>query len=383
LRALGAAAGGVMLFREREARLESFVSVGYPPDLLAAWQTMSLSVNLPHAEAARYNQPMWFGRRTVLVRTYPHLEPVLDRLACQALAALPLLVDGHLTGVLHVTFEEERVFGPEERRLCQAVADLLAASLERARAFEDIDTACREAVQALQQRDELLLTATHDLRAPLTGIRMAGQLLRHRLSSSAESSIASSLGPLAEIDAAVGRMSALIDEVLSLTRTRVDPTFLRRNTRPSDLVGLARRVVASVCPDDSDARVVLTAESPTLLGPWDGFKLERVIANLVDNSLKYSPPDSKVQVRVRKVSDAERDWAVLEVADRGVGIPAEELARVFDRFQRASNVADSVPGTGLGLASVRHIVEQHGGSVDVTSLEGDGATFTVRLPLPA
>lgn len=382
LRALGAAAGGVMLLQERDGRLENFVTVGYPPDQLAAWQSMPLSANLPHAEAARYSQAMWFGLRSMLTLTYPHLEPVLDRLGCQALAALPLLVDGHLMGVLHVTFDEERVFGPDERRLSQAVADLLAASLERARAFEDVDVACREAVRALHQRDELLLAATHDLRAPLTGIRIAGQLLKHRLSNSGEASISSSsLSALSEIDSAVGRMSALIDEVLSLTRTRVDPSFLRLNTRPTDLVAIARRVVGSVCPDNSDPRVVLEADSPALLGPWDEFKLERVIANLIDNALKYSPPESKVDVRVRLVSDEDRDCAVVEVADRGVGIPAEELAHVFDRFQRASNVADSVPGTGLGLASVRHIVEQHGGTVNVTSLEGQGATFTVRLPL--
>jgi signal transduction histidine kinase len=130
--------------------------------------------------------------------------------------------------------------------------------------------------------------------------------------------------------------------------------------------------------------VTLVAEAAALMGPWDEFKLERVIGNLVDNALKYSPPESKVEVRLRKVADEkDREWAVVDVADRGVGIPAEEVERVFDRFQRASNVADSVPGTGLGLASVRHIVEQHGGTVNVTSLEGQGATFTVRLPLPA
>jgi signal transduction histidine kinase len=105
--------------------------------------------------------------------------------------------------------------------------------------------------------------------------------------------------------------------------------------------------------------------------------VERVVANLVSNAIKYSPGGGDVRVELA----AEAGWAVLRVQDQGVGIPAADLPRVFEQFHRAANVAGRIGGTGLGLAGARHIVEQHGGSIALESQEGVGTTVTVRLPL--
>ena len=104
-----------------------------------------------------------------------------------------------------------------------------------------------------------------------------------------------------------------------------------------------------------------------------------MLSNLLDNAIKYSPEGGPIVVRVSR----EGEWASIQVVDRGIGIPAAEIGRVFERFQRASNVERRISGTGIGLASVRHIVESHGGNIAAESREGDGATFTVRLPLDA
>jgi two-component system phosphate regulon sensor histidine kinase PhoR len=98
--------------------------------------------------------------------------------------------------------------------------------------------------------------------------------------------------------------------------------------------------------------------------------------------VKYSPQGGNVVVRLARRNDAAGSWAELSVADSGMGIPAEELPRVFERFYRASN-AGVVKGTGVGLATVRQIVEQHGGRIEIASTEGAGTTVTVRLPLAA
>ncbi|MDE3076520.1 MAG: ATP-binding protein, partial [Chloroflexota bacterium] len=120
-----------------------------------------------------------------------------------------------------------------------------------------------------------------------------------------------------------------------------------------------------------------------MAGEWDSFRLERVIDNLLGNAIKYSPEDGRIIVRLEQARDEAGSWAVLEIQDFGLGIPAADLPLIFDEFHRGANVLGRVPGMGLGLAGVRHIVDQHGGDVSVFSVEGAGATFTVRLPLPA
>ena len=117
-----------------------------------------------------------------------------------------------------------------------------------------------------------------------------------------------------------------------------------------------------------------------LVGFWDAARLERVIANLVNNAIKYSPEGGEVIVRITRDTD-EASWAVVAVEDHGIGIPKSDLPRVFERFQRGANVQGRIGGAGIGLASARQIVEQHGGSIGVQSQKGVGSTFTVRLQL--
>ena len=104
-----------------------------------------------------------------------------------------------------------------------------------------------------------------------------------------------------------------------------------------------------------------------------------MIANLLSNAIKYSPDGGEVTLAVRR--DAAGDRAVLEVRDRGLGIPAADLPRVFERFRRGSNVVGRIPGTGIGLAGARQVVEQHGGAIAVDSVEGAGTTVTIQLPI--
>jgi len=165
------------------------------------------------------------------------------------------------------------------------------------------------------------------------------------------------------------------------------------------------------------------AHEPEVVGILDAARIERVLQNLLSNAVKYSPNGGPIDLTVSRempmslrdttdhehagaaplsrsageglgegaasgetgnsVGEAAADaaWGLLDVRDTGVGIPASELPRLFERFFRASNVGDRVRGTGLGLAGARQIVEQHGGEILVQSEEGVGSTFTVRLPL--
>jgi signal transduction histidine kinase len=107
--------------------------------------------------------------------------------------------------------------------------------------------------------------------------------------------------------------------------------------------------------------------------------MSQVLNNLIGNALKYSPAGGRVRVGVSR----DAGEAVINVSDEGIGIPPEEVARIFEPFRRVPGVADTIPGTGLGLSVARRIVEAHGGSIGVTSQPGVGSTFSVRLPTPA
>jgi signal transduction histidine kinase len=152
------------------------------------------------------------------------------------------------------------------------------------------------------------------------------------------------------------------------------------NLRPTDRVAVARGVANEQQQGTERHRVVVEAPEAPVLGAWDPVRLERVISNLVHNAVKYSPDGGDVRVRI---GAPEEGWVNLTVSDSGVGIPADDLSRLFSRFHRGANVAGRIAGTDLGLASARLIVEEHGGTIAATSTEGEGTTVTVRLPLGA
>jgi signal transduction histidine kinase len=121
----------------------------------------------------------------------------------------------------------------------------------------------------------------------------------------------------------------------------------------------------------------VATDLPELIGHWDGLRLGRVLDNLLDNAVKFSPGGGAVVVTIR----AESGLAIFSVSDRGEGIPSSDLPHIFERFRRGRNVEGRIPGTGIGLAGVRGIVELHKGTIQVESDVGVGTTFTVRLPV--
>jgi len=237
--------------------------------------------------------------------------------------------------------------------------------------FQDI-TVIKDLERA---REEFLSSASHDLKAPLTSIRGQAQLAQRRLSRIDTPETAAVARQLALIDAGTGRMLALINELVDVTRADLGGG-LDLDRRAVDLVALARGVVAQQT-DLTTHRIVVDTALPALEAAVDVARIERVVTNLVSNAVKYSPDGGDITVTVAR----EDDMAVIAVSDHGLGIPADDAPRVFERFHRAANVAGRIAGTGIGLASARQIVERHGGRIAVESAEGVGSTFTIRLPI--
>jgi PAS domain S-box-containing protein len=230
-----------------------------------------------------------------------------------------------------------------------------------------------------RQKEEFLAAVAHDLKNPIAVLQGQAQLLRRRAER----------GPLEQervreglqlVENRARMMTGLIDQLLDVTRLRLGQE-LQLERQPVDLGALVQEVVqaAQQMTDDHELRVVLTA--PELIGNWDRQRLIRVLENLLNNAIKYSPEGGEVIVSVAQDEADERGDAVVRVQDRGIGIPAKDLPHIFEQFYRAGNTAGRMVGTGIGLAGARQIVEQHGGTLTVESEEGRGSTFALRLPL--
>ena len=245
-------------------------------------------------------------------------------------------------------------------------------------AFQDIT----EIKELEQQKDAFLAAVSHDLKNPLTAIKARAQMLERRAGRLETPDGQQLADGMRAIDQTVTRVTGMINQLLDVARLQMGrPLDLDRE--PMDLVELAREVVAEFEPSSEGHAIEVESTQGTLVGTWDRARLERVLANLVSNAIKYSPDGGRITLRVGPDAENGATWAMLEVKDEGLGIPATELPQVFDRFYRASNVAGRIEGTGIGLAGARQIVEQHGGCISVDSRERVGSTFTVRLPLEA
>ena len=232
---------------------------------------------------------------------------------------------------------------------------------------------------AEQDRVAFVDSATHDLKNPLTSLTVQVQLLLRRIRRNQTLDLADVEASLAAIEGHGRQMVALLDELMDVARMRAGE-LLHLNRGPVDLVELARECVAEA-RHRTTGRIIVETDEAELVGNWDRRRLERVVQNLLDNAIKYSPPDAEIVVRV---SCEERydgaDCALFSGQDQGVGIPAADLPHVFERFRRGANVA-GIAGTGIGLTGARQIIEQHGGAITVESVETVGSTFTLRLPI--
>jgi signal transduction histidine kinase len=229
----------------------------------------------------------------------------------------------------------------------------------------------------VRTREAFLVSLAHDLKTPLTASLGYAQLVRREAATAGRPASARRVAAWAAlIEENTARAAAMFDELLDIARLEAGHS-LDLDRRPTDLVVLVERAAATHQRGNERHRITVGAQEPTLVGEWDAARLARVLDNLLGNAVKYSPNGGEIAVRMTR----DGPWAVLTVADQGLGIPAADRSRIFERFQRGRNVAGRVAGSGVGLAGVRHVVEQHGGSVAVESQEGVGSTFTVRLPL--
>jgi two-component system, OmpR family, sensor histidine kinase KdpD len=286
----------------------------------------------------------------------PHRPPV----HC---SPFPLAVNGRTVGTLY-TPEGSDPNVAVQHRFLPALAALLAVAVDQTRLERDSLEA-----EALRRSDlvktALLRAVSHDLRSPLTGISTAIGALRNttlHLSDADRDEL------LETIEVDTDRLSRLVSDLLELSRLEAGGAAPERELWSLD--DLAREAVESLGARD---RVDIVGEAP--LVDVDAVQVQRVIANLIENALRFSPPHAHVVVRIT----ATRKEAIVRVVDQGPGVPADELERVFEPFYRRTG--DATSGAGLGLAIARGFAAANDGRVWAESRPEQGATFALALPV--
>jgi signal transduction histidine kinase len=230
----------------------------------------------------------------------------------------------------------------------------------------------RQAKEEVRARDEFLSVASHELRTPVTALRVQLQLL---------GKVVERVGApdpvrerVASLDGQVRRLAGLVEALLDLSRIRLGRLELSRE--PVDVAALAGDVAAPYQADlDLAHGSSVTVVAPgSVVASLDRVRIEQVLANLLGNAVKFGE-GKPVEIRVEGHAGGVR----IEVVDRGVGIDAGQLDRIFGRFERAAP-AHHYPGLGLGLYVAREIVEAHGGRIVARGEPGKGASFSVELP---
>jgi signal transduction histidine kinase len=262
-------------------------------------------------------------------------------------------------------------FGPIRQQLRDQLVSLsIAAALIAAIALylsRRYSRSFETQIEAMRRVDQFISAASHDLKTPLTVIKTMAQLMRRRLGPADLPDTAWFDESLASIDAAVVKMTGQIDELLDVSRLQ-NRSRLDLELRQTDLVSLVRRTADEQQQTTTAHAIRVEAGAPRLVGRFDAGRIERVVANLIGNAIKYSPDGGEILVSVRRertpevavaVDGAPTEWAVIAIQDQGIGIPAADLPYVFERFHRAGNASGRISGSGIGLSGARQIVYQH------------------------
>ena len=353
--------------------------------------------------AAAYNAPpgsmeLWertpirAGRRTTTGRALLERRPVqipdvqadpeFDFPEAQELTgfrtvlAVPLLREGVPLGTIGLWKTEVAPFTDKQIELLTTFADQAVIAIENVRLFDEIQEKNRQLAEASQHKSQFLASMSHELRTPLNAIIGLTEML---VANAARFGTEKAQEPLRRVNAAGTHLLGLINEVLDLSK--IEAGKLELNPEPVNVARLIEEVIGTAGQLAEKNKNRLVVESADELGPLtaDPMRLKQILLNLLSNACKFTK-EGEVALRACRVADG-RDWIELAVADTGIGLTAEQQAKLFQDFTQADSLTSRrYGGTGLGLALSRRLARMMGGDVTVTSRPGEGSVFTVRLP---
>jgi len=326
-----------------ENNQQALQKVAVPMESVAGWVVLNQTAAIiPDVHA----DPRYYG---IIEKTVPF--------PTRMLIAVPLLAKNRTVGVLEVLNKRHGVFTSDDAGTLSLLGSQAALVIENARLFLQAD---------------LIADLVHEIRTPLTSIATITYLLQRP-----DITLDQRLSLTATIQREITRLNHMADSFLDLAR--LESGRAQMHFEPTDPIQILTECLEVTIPKANEAGISIDLQicEQIPLVELDRDKFKQVILNLLTNALKYNAPRGKISITQECLPDTFR----LSIADSGIGIPAEDLPHLFEKFYRSANGEPTASGTGLGLSICKQIVEGHQGKILVDSVLGKGSTFTISIPV--
>jgi signal transduction histidine kinase len=369
-----AEAGAIYVFDEVQHLFRLRATYGLSEELIAAIEDQHLGASDAIRQATQAKQP----QETSDIGDEPPgpLREIAMQAGYRARLIVPLVSADQVLGALVIRRKQPGEFPKGTIHLLQTFAAQSVLAIQNARLFREIEDKSRQLQQASENKSQFVSSMSHELRTPLNAIIGLTEMM---VKNAARFGTEKAQEPLQRVNRAGTHLLGLINQVLDLSK--IEAGKLELNPQTVQLAPLINDVIdtAGQLAEKNKNRLVVEAQEDLGALTADSMRLKQILLNLLSNACKFTK-EGEVALRVRKMADGG-DWVELAIADTGIGMTAEQQAKLFQDFTQADSLtARRYGGTGLGLAISRKLARMMGGDVTVTSEPGKGSVFVVRLP---
>jgi signal transduction histidine kinase len=367
-------AGAIYVLDETKHEFQLSATFGMSEEMIAAVRNMHAEISAAVGLLTETHEP----NQTADLRDLPPtpVNEVILRAGYRARLVVPLLRSGKVVGALVVRRRAPGNFPPNITDLLETFAAQSVLAIQNARLFREIEDKSRQLQVASEHKSQFVASMSHELRTPLNAIIGLTEMM---VTNAARFGTEKAQEPLQRVNRAGTHLLGLINQVLDLSK--IEAGKLELNPQTVQLAPLINEVIGTAGQVAEQNKNRLVVDAPENLGALtvDPMRLRQILLNLLSNACKFTK-EGEVTLRARKVANGG-NWIELAVSDTGIGMTAEQQAKLFKEFSQADvTTAQRFGGTGLGLAITRKLARMMGGDVNVTSELGKGSVFTVRLP---
>jgi GAF domain-containing protein len=365
-------AGAIYVFDEADQQFQLRATYGMTAEMIAVIKEHHADFSAAVSAATQRREP----DQVADLQPSSRANEMIMRLCYRARLVVPLLAADRIVGALVVRRKAPGEFSQSTVELLQTFAAQSVLAIQNARLFAEIEHKGRQLRMASENKSQFVSSMSHELRTPLNAIIGLTEMM---VTNAARFGTEKAQEPLQRVNRAGTHLLGLINQVLDLSK--IEAGKLELNVQTVEFAPLIDEVIGTArqLAEQNKNRLILDAQESLGTLTVDPLRLRQILLNLLSNACKFTKK-GEVKLQARRVADG-RDWIELAVADSGIGMTAEQQAKLFEEFTQAdATTAQRFGGTGLGLAIARKLARMMGGDVTVTSEPGKGSVFTVRLP---